>query len=619
MNELTQVISRFLNRREKEQQIYAVLGHPDGSLFAENDDGSLNRNYVWAQIEAYGNESQSLRVVRCRKVNPTSNSRVLLRKAPRDGELEVIEEEPIESIEMFGERSTNTPIHAWSHTLYSSDPVYIEAFQIIPLLAHPNSPLDLFVYVEKYSYTFEGTNKVWEADTIDLTSLVPANPNEQIAVVISLDPSTNTLSATPADDPIESAVVDFRNMPFEATDLTAIDTGSNIRIAGVRLYYGQTQITLFDFIEDLRAWAGPSGSGGSGTPADTVEAETTYGLSSDAGVSTEYSRGDHTHGSVGHDDHSLLTNVTADQHHARSHDHSNASDGTTLTPAILNLPSSATPAQTAEGQVVWESDADQLTIGDGTSRKIMANNDLANLGTTAINADLLFGADNSLDVGSATTTPAEVWSYLLGLRERSAPSTPASGLGNLYLDTLGQLRVFDDKGQDKVGHTGGQAPEATVVAASTTPTSGFSFTVKQNEMGTNGWLFYDLYFLVSNTGATSVNCAFTLSFGGSTIHTVTSPNTGTSTPRYILVHFCGKIANVNSASAQRAEVFYDVSANTVQDTAALSVATTVLNGLKLTTVDTSSADRAFDVSCTLNTATNSLVERIGGYAIICPN
>lgn len=40
----------------------------------------------------------------------------------------------------------------------------------------------------------------------------------------------------------------------------------------------------------------PSGGGGSGTPAVSVENETTFGLSSSVGVSTNYARQDHTHG-----------------------------------------------------------------------------------------------------------------------------------------------------------------------------------------------------------------------------------------------------------------------------------------------------------------------------------
>lgn len=41
----------------------------------------------------------------------------------------------------------------------------------------------------------------------------------------------------------------------------------------------------------------------------------------------------------------------------------------------LVLPASATPAQTGEGSVVWDSDDDHLTVGTGAGRKTLANSD----------------------------------------------------------------------------------------------------------------------------------------------------------------------------------------------------------------------------------------------------
>lgn len=38
------------------------------------------------------------------------------------------------------------------------------------------------------------------------------------------------------------------------------------------------------------------GGGGAGTPGDTVATETSFGQSSSAGASSDYSRKDHTHG-----------------------------------------------------------------------------------------------------------------------------------------------------------------------------------------------------------------------------------------------------------------------------------------------------------------------------------
>jgi hypothetical protein len=45
----------------------------------------------------------------------------------------------------------------------------------------------------------------------------------------------------------------------------------------------------------------------------------------------------------------------------------NATDGTVLIPAV------ASPAQTADGSMVWDSDDNLLTVGDGSSRKVMVD------------------------------------------------------------------------------------------------------------------------------------------------------------------------------------------------------------------------------------------------------
>ena len=55
--------------------------------------------------------------------------------------------------------------------------------------------------------------------------------------------------------------------------------------------------------------------------------------------------------------------------HARSHDHSASADGATLNPGTLNLPGTATPAPTAEGQVNWDTDDNKLVVGDGATTK----------------------------------------------------------------------------------------------------------------------------------------------------------------------------------------------------------------------------------------------------------
>ena len=72
-------------------------------------------------------------------------------------------------------------------------------------------------------------------------------------------------------------------------------------------------------------------------------------------------------------DHDDLANVSANDHHNQSHDHSAAGDGTGVAPATLTIPNSASPAQTAEGSAVWDSDDDVLTIGTGAARKTLVD------------------------------------------------------------------------------------------------------------------------------------------------------------------------------------------------------------------------------------------------------
>lgn len=71
---------------------------------------------------------------------------------------------------------------------------------------------------------------------------------------------------------------------------------ANGRVAISRLASGTPDGTKF--IRDDGTLATPAGGGGGGseTPGDTVESETTFGLSPDAGIGAAFSRVDHTHG-----------------------------------------------------------------------------------------------------------------------------------------------------------------------------------------------------------------------------------------------------------------------------------------------------------------------------------
>lgn len=87
----------------------------------------------------------------------------------------------------------------------------------------------------------------------------------------------------------------------------------------------------------------------------------------------------------------------------------NATSGTVLLPAV------ASPAQTADGSVVWDSDDNLLTVGTGSARKVMVDTDstqtLTNktLTSPAINtAAIAGGTINNTVIGGTTPANATV-------------------------------------------------------------------------------------------------------------------------------------------------------------------------------------------------------------------
>jgi microcystin-dependent protein len=77
----------------------------------------------------------------------------------------------------------------------------------------------------------------------------------------------------------------------------------------------------------------------------------------------------------------------------------NATDGTVL------LPAAASPAQTADGSVVWDSDDNLLTVGDGSSRKVMVDTTTAQ---TLTNKTLTSPTVNTATVSGGTINNAVI-------------------------------------------------------------------------------------------------------------------------------------------------------------------------------------------------------------------
>lgn len=107
----------------------------------------------------------------------------------------------------------------------------------------------------------------------------------------------------------------------------------------------------------------------------------------------------------------------------------NAGSGTVV------LPTSASPAQTAEGSVVWDSDDDLLTVGDGTGRKTMV--DVSS--TQSVTGAKTFTTAH-ISAGNLTPTTVNRTSQQYVVNDFSRPGTTAGWLGSvLQVDNLGLL------------------------------------------------------------------------------------------------------------------------------------------------------------------------------------
>ena len=83
----------------------------------------------------------------------------------------------------------------------------------------------------------------------------------------------------------------------------------------------------------------------------------------------------------------------------------NATDGTVL------LPAAASPAQTADGSVVWDSDDNLLTVGDGSSRKVMVDTTSTQ---TLTNKTLTSPTVNTATVSTPTITGGTINNTVIG-------------------------------------------------------------------------------------------------------------------------------------------------------------------------------------------------------------
>ncbi len=162
-------------------------------------------------------------------------------------------------------------------------------------------------------------------------------------------------------------------------------TASGVVGAKVALIKPGTNVTFTESVVgdklEVTIAASGGGGGGGGTPATTVVSEQSFGQSPAVGTSTDYARGDHTHGTPAVPAHSALSSLAWT---------SSGHTGTATSVAVFNAGgAAAVSTPSADGQVlsrqggalVWVTLAAGLALYPEISDVVVEDMDVAMQGT----------------------------------------------------------------------------------------------------------------------------------------------------------------------------------------------------------------------------------------------
>ncbi len=250
----------------------ALLGDGEGNLEVTRDDGTVEKDLVWARVTFDDEESaRTIVAVRCGAQTRRYGLPVLLQRGI-DGMLEVVGEDPTVIFEWAADgdqQTTSVAEHAWQHSRVGPDPIYLEGLQILPFSVQPTSPYSMSVDVWGGHYVYGGTQKFLSKTEVDLSSYVPAYGYK--FVIVCLDPENNTVSV------VEGTTKEFTTWPpprdgdpriaFDDSEVAAVPVSSPLlRLAAVQLQSNMTKVRPTDIFVDLRPVAlSFGGSGGGGT------------------------------------------------------------------------------------------------------------------------------------------------------------------------------------------------------------------------------------------------------------------------------------------------------------------------------------------------------------------
>lgn len=249
LNGLRGLFSRIIRNAEDADRRDGIIGYGDGNtIYAQQINGDNIAGYVWVRMQQNGSDAARVRALYT-GVSPTYGMPVKVRRDAATGRYycEGASESTVIDYSGGNIDLITAPRHSNNHVWPSSDTLLLDPRQMGYLRVTPTTPETLTVNISAgWGYT---------AATIDLTSNVPGTANEHRLVVVALDVSVGTITATNGTPQTVASA-------FSRSNAEAIDPGDGeIPLAAVVLANGQTKIKLTDIKFDLRPWLIEAGTG----------------------------------------------------------------------------------------------------------------------------------------------------------------------------------------------------------------------------------------------------------------------------------------------------------------------------------------------------------------------
>jgi hypothetical protein len=282
-----------------------------------------------------------------------------------------------------------------THSLDSGMSYLLEAQRLAPGLVRPAGGFS--VTVEPFRYQSAGTWQTYEGEDLDLATNQPGTTGKHRLVLVSLDPSTNTVAATNGSD------ANYATALTQA-DIDAINVVGRIPLGAVIIRADDADINDHTKFIDARGWLNLPGV----TFDDSEGDPATVGASAADGTSDNAARRDHAHAYAYNDAEGQPADIgtTADGVSAwparRDHVHALGAGSVGTTELTDGTVTNAKLANMAEGTIKGRA----LSAGTGAPTDLTASQAAAIVGTAALNV-------NTTAVGNAGTGEDVIATYTI--------------------------------------------------------------------------------------------------------------------------------------------------------------------------------------------------------------